>query len=73
MAEAFNNEGTTEYPSEHFPLHLTTVLHYQVKDEALQKLAKGNLLYKQKTFTLNAKHLDIMVFKDDRIVIPKQL
>ena len=72
MADAFNGEGT-EYPSEHFPLHLTTIRHYQLKDEALQKLAKGNPLYKVKTFNLNAKDLDILVFKDDRIVIPKQL
>ena len=39
----------------------------------MQKLAKGNPLYKQKTFNSNAKDLDILVFKDDRIVIPRQL
>ena len=43
MADAFNNDNT-EYPSEHFPLHLTTIRHYQDQDTVMHRLVKNNSL-----------------------------
>ena len=72
MADAFNNDNT-EYPSEHFPLHLTTIRHYQDQDTVLHRLVKNNSQYTRKTYSVNGKDLQLWVFKDDRIVIPKKL
>ena len=72
MAEAFNSEGT-EFPSEHYPLHFTSIEYYQQRDAALQKLAKNNPLYSTKEFHVNDKTVKLLMFKKDRIVVPKQL
>jgi hypothetical protein len=47
MAECFNGEGV-EFPSEEFPLHMSTLSRAQSKDEALKSLVKDNPLYSQK-------------------------
>jgi hypothetical protein len=49
MAECFNGEGV-EFPSEEFPLHMSTLSRAQSKDEALKKLVKDNPLYSQKRY-----------------------
>ena len=72
MAECFNNEGT-EFPSEHYPLHYSTIAHYQKSDAALQALAKDNPLYTMKRFQNSDKYYELLVFKKDRIVVPKKL
>ena len=72
MAECFNLEGT-QFPSEHYPLHYSTIAHYQALDAELQKLAKGNPLYTMKRFQNSDKFYELLVFKKDRIVVPKQL
>jgi hypothetical protein len=72
MAECFNNDGL-EFPSEQYPLHMSTISHYQKQDTALQRLAKDNPLYSKKNFKSSDKSYDVLVFKKTRIVVPTKL
>ena len=72
MAECFNVYGT-EFPSEYYPLHMSTIAHYQKDDAALQKLVRGNPLYSLKDFKSSDKTYKVWVFKDTRVVVPTKL
>jgi hypothetical protein len=72
MSECFNAEGT-EFPHEHYPLHLSTIRHYQLKDDELRKLAKNNPLYSRKTYKSGDKEYDVLMYKETRIVVPNRL
>lgn len=72
MAECFNNDGL-EFPSQHYPLHMSTISHYQQQDKPLLKLIENNTLYSKKTFNSSDKVYTVIMFKTDRIVVPTKL
>jgi len=71
MAEVYGLEED-DLPENVYPLHYGLILKEQQKDEELIKLVQTQKSYQLKDFTAAGKK-QLLIFQENRIVIPKSL